>query len=171
MVLPRTLEHKPRSKRQFNQLAVALKIFSFERISQRSRDEWAVCIIELATLIGILVIIAFFSTPAEIPLVKFYACPFHKLTGYDCPGCGMTRACMAILHGDFLLSFRFNAGGLFVVIFAALRIVKRLCELILRRSPALHVSWTIPASIAIAIILYGLARLILELCGSIAPLH
>ena len=148
-----------------------MKIFSFERILQRNRDEWAICIIELASIVGILAVMVFFSAPAEIPLVKFYACPFHKLTGYDCPGCGMTRACMAILHGDFLLSLQFNAGGFAVVIFAALRIAKRLCELLLRRSPALHVSWAVPAAIAGAVIIYGLVRLALELCGTIAPLH
>ena len=148
-----------------------MKIFSVERISQRSRDEWTICIIELVSFVGILAVMVFFSAPAEIPLVKFYACPFHKLTSYDCPGCGMTRACMAILHGDFLLSLQFNAGGFIVVIFVGLRIAKRLCELLLRRSPALHVSWAIPATITGAVIIYGLVRLALELCGTIAPLH
>jgi hypothetical protein len=28
------------------------------------------------------------------------ACPWHALTGLDCPGCGSTRAGMALLRGD-----------------------------------------------------------------------
>ena len=49
-------------------------------------------------------------------------CPFHRLTGLHCPGCGGTRAFFAFLKGDLALSWRKNplfliglAGG---VIFA-----------------------------------------------------
>lgn len=27
-------------------------------------------------------------------------CPFHQLTGLNCPGCGVTTACIALLRGD-----------------------------------------------------------------------
>ncbi|WP_345950555.1 DUF2752 domain-containing protein [Mucilaginibacter sp. PAMB04274] len=30
----------------------------------------------------------------------FLQCPFHKLTGLDCPGCGSQRAVFCLLHGD-----------------------------------------------------------------------
>jgi hypothetical protein len=30
----------------------------------------------------------------------FPACPFHRVTGLWCPGCGMTRALHALLHGN-----------------------------------------------------------------------
>ena len=30
----------------------------------------------------------------------FIPCPFHRLTGRWCPGCGMTRALHDLLHGD-----------------------------------------------------------------------
>jgi hypothetical protein len=30
----------------------------------------------------------------------FLQCPFHKLTGLDCPGCGSQRAVYSLLHGD-----------------------------------------------------------------------
>lgn len=35
-------------------------------------------------------------------------CPLHTLSGLHCPGCGMTRATHAMLHGDPLAAFRFN---------------------------------------------------------------
>jgi hypothetical protein len=35
-------------------------------------------------------------------------CPFHKLTGLQCPGCGNSRAAMALLRLDFAASFSYN---------------------------------------------------------------
>jgi Protein of unknown function (DUF2752) len=35
-------------------------------------------------------------------------CPFRALTGYPCPGCGMTRAFSAIAHGDLWRALRYN---------------------------------------------------------------
>lgn len=39
----------------------------------------------------------------------FPTCPFHTMTGLNCPGCGMTRGFNALLHGDFLGALHFNA--------------------------------------------------------------
>lgn len=36
------------------------------------------------------------------------SCAFKKFTTLDCPGCGMTRATYAALHGDLRTAFRFN---------------------------------------------------------------
>lgn len=35
-------------------------------------------------------------------------CVFHVLTGFDCPGCGSTRAMHALLHGRVGEAFRYN---------------------------------------------------------------
>lgn len=35
-------------------------------------------------------------------------CPIRKLTGFPCPGCGMTRACLAALRLDFSDAFRLH---------------------------------------------------------------
>lgn len=45
-------------------------------------------------------------------------CTFRQLTGFDCPGCGTTRALHALLHGRFAEAFRFNPL-LFVLMFVA----------------------------------------------------
>jgi Protein of unknown function (DUF2752) len=42
-------------------------------------------------------------------------CLFHRVTGLDCPGCGMTRAAHATLHGDLAAAFRFNPLGMILL--------------------------------------------------------
>jgi hypothetical protein len=49
----------------------------------------------------------------------FYpVCLFHKLTGWNCPGCGGTRAAYQLLHGHLLPALRDNA--LFILVLVAL---------------------------------------------------
>jgi Protein of unknown function (DUF2752) len=38
----------------------------------------------------------------------FPVCPLLKLTGFACPGCGMTRGFHALLHGDMLTALDYN---------------------------------------------------------------
>jgi len=59
-----------------------------------------------AALAGIAAVIFFFN-PATAGI--YPACQFHRLTGLNCPGCGMTRAAYALLHGKFLAALRDNA--------------------------------------------------------------
>lgn len=37
-----------------------------------------------------------------------FKCPFHWVTGLDCPGCGMQRAVHAALHGHWAEAFHYN---------------------------------------------------------------
>jgi hypothetical protein len=68
-----------------------------------------------ATAIGVGAMVFFFNPSTN----GFYpVCLFHSLTGLNCPGCGMTRALYALLHGNFRLALKDNA--LFVLAFAVL---------------------------------------------------
>jgi hypothetical protein len=40
------------------------------------------------------------------------SCLFKKFSGLECPGCGMTRAVHATLHGELGKAFRFNPVGM-----------------------------------------------------------
>ena len=39
----------------------------------------------------------------------FPVCGFYSLTGFYCPGCGMTRAMHSVLHGNIVRAVQFNA--------------------------------------------------------------
>jgi hypothetical protein len=40
----------------------------------------------------------------------FYpTCPLYSLTGFACPGCGLTRGFHALFHGDVLTALDYNA--------------------------------------------------------------
>ena len=67
-----------------------------------------------ATAVGLIVVVFFFN-PATHPI--YPVCQFHRLTGLNCPGCGMTRALHALLHANFATALRDNA--LFVLTLGA----------------------------------------------------
>ena len=50
----------------------------------------------------------FFLNPYEQEYF-FISCPFYKITGYQCSGCGSQRAFHEILHLNFREAFRQNA--------------------------------------------------------------
>ena len=56
--------------------------------------------------IAFLAVIYFNIDPAASYLVP--KCPFHYLTGLDCPACGVQRAVHALLHGDIVTALRYN---------------------------------------------------------------
>lgn len=45
----------------------------------------------------------------------FLPCPFRTLTGWWCPGCGLTRATHHLLRGQFVDAMRFNLLVVFVL--------------------------------------------------------
>ncbi|HEY9003309.1 MAG TPA: DUF2752 domain-containing protein [Mucilaginibacter sp.] len=57
-------------------------------------------------IIAALAVIYYNFNPAEYSF--FPKCPFHTLTGYDCPGCGSQRAIYKLLHGDIIGAAREN---------------------------------------------------------------
>jgi len=68
-----------------------------------------------ATVVPVLLLIG-----ACIPLTWLTAgpslCPFKLLTGLPCPGCGMTRSAVALLHGDVMTSAYFHPLGVPMVL-------------------------------------------------------
>lgn len=76
------------------------------KISRVNPNLWFTAAILGLTGIGGLAVLFFFNPTTN----HFYpVCLFHQLTGLNCPGCGMTRALYALLHGDFSTALRDNA--------------------------------------------------------------
>lgn len=49
-------------------------------------------------------------------------CPWHALTGLDCPSCGSTRALHHILHGELIRGLEYNPMAPVLWILAAMLI-------------------------------------------------
>lgn len=54
-------------------------------------------------LVGILYAVFVRLTGLAVP------CIFRTLTGWQCPGCGITRACLSLLKGEIRTSFSYNS--------------------------------------------------------------
>lgn len=55
-------------------------------------------------------------------------CPLYELTGYACPGCGLTRGFHALFHGDIITALDFNAlipvwAVVFIYVFVSLTLL------------------------------------------------
>ena len=88
------------------------------KISAPATPFWFAGVVLAAAALGVAAMIFFFNPAAN----GFYpVCQFHRLTGLNCPGCGMTRAVYALLHGEFRTALRDNALLIGGIIFTALR--------------------------------------------------
>ena len=65
----------------------------------------ALGLLALAALLALGVVFFFFDPSRH----NFYpACMFHKLTGWNCPGCGGLRALHHLAHGNVVTAFHCN---------------------------------------------------------------
>ncbi len=60
-------------------------------------------------------------------------CPFKMLTGFPCPGCGITKSLVYFYEGDMYKSFSYHILGPFVIAFALLTIMVLCAELITKK--------------------------------------
>ena len=67
-----------------------------------------------------------FTYLVAVPNQYKIPCAFHLATGLQCPGCGLTRACLAVLRGDIPAAFNYNQLVFFLPLFlGALYLAKR----------------------------------------------
>lgn len=102
------------------------------------RPNRSVGLLDALGIIGLLgLLVARFVPVAK--LIPFWGCGFRQMTGWPCPGCGLTRAADYFTHFQFKASFMANPAGFLGAIFFTLAVVATVLHLGFKVSlPALH---------------------------------
>lgn len=56
-------------------------------------------------------------------------CHMKRFTGFDCPGCGLTRSFISLGHGDLAAAWHFNPAGILLFAITALQVPYRTWQL------------------------------------------
>src|SRR5262245_40700838 len=82
-------------------------------------------------------------------------CLARRITGSGCPGCGMTRSFMSLMHGDLAAAWRYNPAGPLLFGLMAAQIPFRAVQLwLIRRGlPELNTGWTAQILLLILVVL------------------
>jgi len=109
------------------------------------------------------------ATGLHVALVSLslpsWECPFFRLTGIPCPGCGLSRAMMLLLKGDLSGSFRFHAFApifLLAIITLILSVLlpKSISQPAISRAERIERQTGLTVLILAGLIFYWLARLL-----------
>ncbi len=91
-------------------------------------------------------------------------CPFRRLTGLPCPGCGLTRSWVYLAHGQWHDGFTAHPFGI-VAVAAAVALVVAVVVALVRRAPppdldrVVRRPWV--AAVVVAWLAFAGARLVL----------
>lgn len=86
-------------------------------------------------------------------------CPFHAVTGLLCPGCGVTRMCLALLRLDFAAAWEANPVLLLLLpVLAALLLRQAVRYVKTGRSTLSRGESALVWGMAAVLLLWGIAR-------------
>jgi hypothetical protein len=109
------------------------------------------------------------ATGLHVALVSLslpsWDCPFFRLTGIPCPGCGLSRATLLLLKGDLAGSLRFHAFApifLFAIIAVILSVLlpKSIIQPAIAKAELIERKSGLTVLILVGLIVYWLARLL-----------
>lgn len=119
---------------------------------------WLVPGVALLAVLGVL----FWFNPAHHSFYPF--CAFHRVTGWQCPGCGGLRAVHHLLRGDVVTAFRFNQLVMLALPFAAWFALRRIVQVPRAKKPSFRAqarwAW---AALVILIVFWIVRNLPLEM--------
>jgi predicted RNA-binding Zn-ribbon protein involved in translation (DUF1610 family) len=89
-------------------------------------------------------------------------CPFKMLTGFPCPGCGITKSLVCSYEGEWYKSISYNLFGPFVIVFCIVTIVVLTTEIITKKEYFNHILFSkkLAYSLAVFLIIYHIIRLV-----------
>ena len=82
-----------------------------------------------------------------------FGCPIYEITGILCPCCGVTRAWLAFLTGQFYLAFQYHGLFPLIPLIGVLYVLRDLLPSLRRRRVVI-----LMYSLAAAVFLYGCLR-------------
>jgi hypothetical protein len=89
----------------------------------------------LVSLIVLILAVAAYALRETAGAGWMPGCFFRKTTGLECPGCGMTRATYAFLHGRFIDAFLFNPVGMILLPLALIGLSLETWAWVMNRPP------------------------------------
>lgn len=96
-------------------------------------------------------------------LEKIPPCIFHYITGLYCPGCGGTRAVIALLSGKVFLSFILHPIVIYIVIFFLVFLCRFIKSIIYneKKTAILLPSWVYCGALGVVVINFLLKNILL----------
>lgn len=83
-------------------------------------------------------------------------CPFYRLTGYYCPGCGSTRMLYHLVHGEPGLALRQNPLAFLCLPFVMVGLIQDLLPVRFLHTSRIPHRWLV--AFAVLVVLYAVAR-------------
>lgn len=86
-------------------------------------------------------------------------CPFHAVTGLQCPGCGMTRMCLALLRLDLAGAWQANPVLLVLLLpMVGLLVYRMVCYVREGHTPTKRWETLVWSGLAVVLVIWGVVR-------------
>ena len=101
-------------------------------VPMRHQGDWAILALSAAIVLAALVLNVRGEQQVLVPVVNRPlppSCTFKRMTGWDCPGCGLTRSFISFAHGDLRAAWQFNPASWFFFPLVVVQIPYRASQL------------------------------------------